>query len=180
MNGNFTQIGIATAEGMYQGRHTVFVVELFGTPASPDAFTMPVKVPTTTTPKPVLKKVSTTTSTTAKQTVLAESIAPPITDANGNSQIFISVEKKSAPASSTNPKSYSSFFEKMLVSPNKILTSIYLILAILITIVLALMVFVEIRSRHPRMILLALGLLVIIAGLWYIYQFVLFSPLAIV
>ncbi len=32
MNGKFTEIGIATAEGTYQGRKTVFVVQMFGTP----------------------------------------------------------------------------------------------------------------------------------------------------
>jgi uncharacterized protein YkwD len=30
---NYTEIGIATAEGVYQGRKTIFIVEFFGTPA---------------------------------------------------------------------------------------------------------------------------------------------------
>ncbi len=33
LNGNFTQIGIATARGRYQGYDTTFVVEMFGNPA---------------------------------------------------------------------------------------------------------------------------------------------------
>ncbi len=33
MNGNYTEMGVATAEGMYKGRATTYVVELFGTPA---------------------------------------------------------------------------------------------------------------------------------------------------
>lgn len=33
LNGDFTQIGIATAKGEYKGRETVFVVQMFGTPA---------------------------------------------------------------------------------------------------------------------------------------------------
>lgn len=32
LNGNFTEIGIATAQGMYQGRETTFVVQAFGAP----------------------------------------------------------------------------------------------------------------------------------------------------
>ena len=32
LNGDFTQVGIATARGMYQGQETVFVAEEFGTP----------------------------------------------------------------------------------------------------------------------------------------------------
>ena len=33
MNGNFTEIGIATAEGMYKGRMTTFVVQFLGRPS---------------------------------------------------------------------------------------------------------------------------------------------------
>lgn len=33
MNGNYTEIGIGTAEGEYEGFSTVYVVQLFGTPA---------------------------------------------------------------------------------------------------------------------------------------------------
>lgn len=35
MNGNYTEIGVGTAEGEYNGYPTVFVVQLFGTPAEP-------------------------------------------------------------------------------------------------------------------------------------------------
>ncbi len=34
LNGKFTEIGIATAQGVYQGRATTFVVQVFGKPAS--------------------------------------------------------------------------------------------------------------------------------------------------
>lgn len=34
VNGNYTEIGVGTAKGVYQGFDTVFVVQLFGTPAS--------------------------------------------------------------------------------------------------------------------------------------------------
>ena len=33
LSGNFTEIGIATAQGMYQGRETTFVVQAFGAPS---------------------------------------------------------------------------------------------------------------------------------------------------
>lgn len=35
MNGNYTEIGVGTAEGTYEGFPTVYVVQLFGTPAAP-------------------------------------------------------------------------------------------------------------------------------------------------
>ncbi len=35
MNGNYTEIGVGTAEGTYEGFKTIYVVQLFGTPAAP-------------------------------------------------------------------------------------------------------------------------------------------------
>ena len=35
MNGNYTEIGIGTAEGEFEGYKTVYVVQMFGTPAAP-------------------------------------------------------------------------------------------------------------------------------------------------
>ncbi len=40
MNGKYTEIGIGTAKGTYKGSPTVFVVQLFGTPAVPDVLTV--------------------------------------------------------------------------------------------------------------------------------------------
>lgn len=49
VNQNYTEIGVGTAKGMFEGKETVFVVQLFGTPAAPIQ------------PKPVISKVSTPT-----------------------------------------------------------------------------------------------------------------------
>jgi uncharacterized protein YkwD len=35
LNPNFTEIGIATSTGIYEGRSAIFVVQMFGTPLSP-------------------------------------------------------------------------------------------------------------------------------------------------
>jgi hypothetical protein len=143
MNNDFTEIGIATAEGMYQGKKTVFVVQMFGRPAKK---TIPVAVTETV-------KKSTPPPAVNSQMVLAESVSPDVT--------------------------YSSFVDRVVVSPGKTLSLAYLIISLLIFIGLVLMIFIEIKRQHPRMILLALGLLIVILGLLYIYRFVLFSPLII-
>lgn len=41
MNGKYTEIGVGTARGTYQGYPTVFVVQLFGTPVAPVAVAEP-------------------------------------------------------------------------------------------------------------------------------------------
>ncbi len=49
VNGNFTEIGVGTAKGEYEGYDTIYVVQLFGTPAAA--------------PKPVVKPVVAAAST---------------------------------------------------------------------------------------------------------------------
>ncbi len=44
MSKNFTEIGIATAEGMYNGRNTIFVVEFFGKPLNIKTKEEPAKI----------------------------------------------------------------------------------------------------------------------------------------
>ena len=174
MNSNFSEIGIATAEGMYQGKITTFVVQLFGRPAEKEAIIVKVsKVSTTTNTTVVKPKANSETilSETASSEVLAE-------DGNGTDEIFISVEKKSADATSSDLK-YSNFFERITLSPNKFLSFAYSIIAVIILITLSFMVFIEVENRHPRHILVAVGIIIIITGLLYIYRNLLFYPVII-
>ncbi len=152
MNGNFSEIGIATAEGMYQGKRTTFVVQLFGRPASK---TFIPKVIASTTP--VKAKVA-TVATTSK--VLAESVSA--------NEMFISVEKESAPVSEANVQ-YSNSIERLASSPSKILEIAYLAIALLIIISLISLIFADVRNHNPRAVWLNIGLLFVITGLLYIY-----------
>lgn len=174
MNSNFTEIGIATAEGFYQGRRTVFVVQLFGTPAEKETIIPKVVVPTT--PK-------TQTKTTAKiattSTVLSESVSSVVLAENGTNELYVSVEKKSA-VSTTSKLNYSNFVEKIIMSPNKFLGFVYFAIILVLIIGLLTSIFIEIKKQHPRYILMGFGLLFIVLGLLYIYQYVLFAQISIV
>jgi hypothetical protein len=60
LNKNFTEIGVATAKGKYQGRDTIYVVQFFGTPASSkiaEEIVEPVKPITPVVSKPVVDEV---------------------------------------------------------------------------------------------------------------------------
>jgi len=52
VNNNYTEIGVGTAKGTFDGFSTVFVVQLFGTPAAPVAAVVPEPAPVVT-PAPV-------------------------------------------------------------------------------------------------------------------------------
>ena len=176
MNKNFTEIGIATAEGMYEGRRTVFVVQLFGRPAAPTKVTP--SVPTNTKPKPIPKTEGGVVAGVS-QAVLSESVSTQ-SETSDETELFISVKKESTSIGTTTNLKYSNWFEKLLMSPKKWLSLSYLILSSLIILGLILMIFIEIKRQQWRYIFLGVGLLAIIIGLLYIYESVLFAPLLIV
>lgn len=170
MNGNFTEIGIATAEGMYKGRKTTFVVQFFGRPTQNENVVaiknnIPTIRPTVSTSSPKI------ISTIASSSVLG---------ASGENELYVAVENKVAgEAASTSPIKYSNWIEKLILSPNKILSTVYLIIAVIIIIGLLLMIFIEVRKQHPLYILLWIVILLLMLALLYIYQSVLFGPLLI-
>lgn len=61
MNGKYTEIGIGTAKGTYKGAPTVFVVQLFGTPAS----ALPVAEPLAPAEERVVSQIVTVSSPSA-------------------------------------------------------------------------------------------------------------------
>jgi hypothetical protein len=175
MNGNFTEIGIATAEGVYQGRQTTFVVQLFGRPAVKE---IPlVEKPTKTTTNITTK----TQSTQAK--VFSTIASSSVLGASGENDLYIAVENTDAPAITnihTDTKtSYSTVVEKVLVSPSKSLSIVYLAIILIVLLGLVLLVFIEIKKQHPPAIFLAVLLLVFICTLLYLYQSVIITPLLI-
>lgn len=71
VDGKFTEIGVGTAKGRYDGHRTVYVVQLFGTPA----YVPPTPTPTAVTPSasPALASAAETTPTVAPAETPAES-----------------------------------------------------------------------------------------------------------
>ncbi len=70
MKGDFTEIGVGTAEGRYDGYKTIYVVQLFGTPAASAAIPEPVAQPE---PAPSHTPTPTPAPIVAAETTVAES-----------------------------------------------------------------------------------------------------------
>jgi hypothetical protein len=189
LNGNFTEIGIATAQGVFEGRSTIFVVELFGSPAAQQvAIEAPIVTPISTSTLPKEKTLASkitirTTAPTSTASVLSTIASSSVLGESGKSELFIAVQKESAavPLTSVNAEfSFASLVKELATSPKKLLSFIYLILASLITIALVFMIFIEIRRQHALHVFYAAALLLLITILFYLYQSVLFAPLLIV
>lgn len=188
LNSNYTQIGIATAQGNYQGRPTVFVVQLFGKPPAAKPAPTPVVA---TAPKPAPAPAPTQEPSAEP----VEVVAPAQVAANQFNSVAVAgaetqnaavpnaskpVTQPAAPITAaptaTAPaatagstaqtgESQSNLVQRMFAAPRLTANIVYIILAVLIFLALMLNIFVKMSVQHPQlvlnglMILLALGTL---------------------
>ncbi len=186
LNGKFTEIGIATAQGTYNGQATVFVVQMFGKPAQtkkPSVVITPKpKAPATTTIATNVLGATTTASTspsnskkntigvlgeTAPETVLAESVV-------SGTEMFVAIESTDPPEvvsdSTPKPVQNAGMKEKFLTSQKRILVIGFEILAGLVILAIALLIGIEIKRQHPRNVIAGIILLLFIIVLLYLSQ----------
>lgn len=178
MNGNYTEIGIATAHGTYKGREVIFVVQEFGRPSlvaqrlPSEQLTVktdevipatPKAVLGTTTPKPVITKkqtipkpvivqksvhVSTTTIVAAEPVQVSTT-----TIVAGAETTKLDITMVSSPqAMNTAPEKAPSKMDTLIASPRQLTTAIYLILTTILLLALGLAVFIKVRIQHPHII----------------------------
>ena len=180
MNGNYTEIGIATARGMYKGKEAIFVVQEFGRPSiiarqieiassTVTALTKLITqndVTTEPTPAPVIREVSVTPSTTprvlALETVqgaaepqeeeIVQPIIPTRTVVAGAETEKLDTEKDVVLAPTSNSGNQATRIEELVASPRSIANSIYLFLGGLLAFALALAIFIRIRIQHAHII----------------------------
>ncbi|MDO8523406.1 MAG: CAP domain-containing protein [bacterium] len=146
LNKNFTEIGIATSKGFYQGHETTFVVQLFGRPLPVYQLNPPAKVQPT--PLPTKTPMPSPTPQVAGEDVQI------VAQNTGENSLYIEVKKAN--------------LYKILSSPNESLVYLYMILGAFVGLALIIMVAVEIKHQHPRHILYGLLLLLLIGGLIYL------------
>ncbi len=175
----FTEIGIGTAHGVYQGRETTFVVQLFGTPAlrqkSILAPAVAQGVAEEAGGQPVVAEDAKVLVPIASTSVLGE---------NRSNEMFVAVEQKIAGQRQTAGAESAMFFvsvvKKALTSPGTTLRTVYSWLAFLITIALIFTIFAEMRREHFFHVFLGVFLLVLMGALLYLYQSFILAPLLIV
>lgn len=165
LNKKFTEIGIATLKGIFNGRETVFVVQFFGKPLV--SATLAASAP----------------SDLAKPIELAPKIVAEAVPAVLSNDLFISVENSEeseggeavlsvakAEAASQRQNLVSVIFET-LSSPRTLLFYSYLFLSVLVFLSLAFVVFIETARRHTRHIVYGAFLLLLSLGAFYVAGF---------
>ncbi|OGG60150.1 hypothetical protein A2765_01105 [Candidatus Kaiserbacteria bacterium RIFCSPHIGHO2_01_FULL_56_24] len=130
VNPKYTEIGIAVATGMYQGREAVFAVQMFGRPKM-EAAAKPAALPPA---RPVAQAASSSTSVLGESTAVAE---PVHVDDDGDASIII--EKKDIP-----------FWGFLLAQPKTMLRDAYYLIGLLLLAGLFFDMEWEVHKHHMR------------------------------
>lgn len=147
MNGNFTEIGIATAVGEYKGKKTTFVVQMFGTPRAVAAAPAPIRTVVPENPEePAVAVVE------AEEANVLGSVAPEV------------------------PR-YATPVETLASSPETLLRVFYLLCALVILVALLAATELEFKKHHFRHVAAAAFLLILMVGLTIAADRFLFAPI---
>lgn len=185
VNPKYTEIGIATAPGRYKGDNTMYVVQMFGRPrtavAAPvaEAPLQPAENQIAQANEPInepdnvlgeetaVKEVQ--ASAEAEQPAAAPVVSEPteeefmeFTDPEATPAEISETETSPAPAQSV--PEYTTWFERLIVSPSAVVQDLYMLLFAIVVFSLILKIFIEIRLQHPKNIAYGLLLLLVIFG----------------
>lgn len=164
LNPNYTQIGIATAPGNYQGAPTVFVVQLFGRPAVPKPAPIPPVAAATPAPAPQPAPRPVVQTAPAPQPVVppqqnfvavegaAETVPPEEAPAMAAPEATV----PAAPVAGTTQAAMepqSNLVQRIFAAPRLTANVIYIALAILILLALILNIFTKMSVQHPQLVL---------------------------
>lgn len=194
MSSHFTEIGIATVDGIYQGRPTTYVVQMFGAPAI-----APVKAqaPVTSPKAPVKKQTTTlvkTIPTVASPTKIA--LAPAVKGESvteeeevkletiADTKEFVAVKNTEVVGNTAEQVpptqiKYSKWSDKFLFFAPTYVDRIYVILISIVLLALLGMTVIEVRRQHPKNIMYGALLVVIMFSLMYINKTAFAEVLAI-
>jgi uncharacterized protein YkwD len=161
LDGNFTQIGIATAQGTYQGHPTTFVVQMFGTPSPTSAPVATVR--TITSPTEPTAPALATTKAVAAVAVAPKAVATTVARVLGTQ------------ADSILPPPPASWWQHLLASPKTMLQYAYYGLAGAILVLLAFVTELEFHRRHMRHLVAVAILFALMAGLFVLADVTFFS-----
>ena len=181
MSGNYTEIGIATARGTYKGKEAIFVVQEFGRPSlvaretTKSAAVVSVASSSTPTPVPQVKAIakSPTTPTPPKSPVVTPKpsvVSPPVASSSplptpppaslAASSSVVVAGAQTAKLDTATPAASAPILEPvetsvlntLLASPRQATTTIYFLLASLLSLALGLAIFIKIRIQYPHII----------------------------
>lgn len=149
---DYTEIGIGVANGVYQGRNTVFVAQFFGTPFA---------IASTPTTATSIENKPAPTPKVEPKTIEEEEETPPIVDTEvvvneEPEDILVLGEESIQPVltktTTIERNVFASIFENILTSPRQSIGYMYGLLAVLFLLSISLGFLIRGELRHPKML----------------------------
>lgn len=166
LNANYTEIGIGTATGSYEGYDTVFVVQLFGAPAAAPVANTPAEID-----QPIASEVTESGTPTVAGTEAPEenvSVTPEGTVVYESFAATSDPEAKPAAVEIPEPER-SSFLGRLATSPRLFLQIAYSLIGLFVALALTLAAILEWRRHHPIQIAYSVALLLFMVTLFRIH-----------
>lgn len=165
LNKKFTEIGVATAKGVFNGRETVFVVQFFGKP-------LVLATPAASAPNYIAKPIEPAPKIAAEAvpSVLSNDlfIAVENGEESEKSEEVLPVTRAEAVSQRQN---LGAILFEAVSSPRTLLFYSYLFLSLLISISLAFVILIEAACKHTRHIVYGAFLLLLSLGAFYVANF---------
>lgn len=188
LNGKFKEVGMATVEGRYKNSETIFVVQMFGTPAK--ALSQTNKSPVTASPTSALSTGSSTTvavntvpqvkgettNNVVPTTTLSDSTSSSvgfneptiIALSDSNDVAIVKNTDNVTPLEITMVENYETpWYGKFLFNGSSYIDILYKILCVIVVVALFTMIFIEVRRQHYKHIAYGVILLLVIVILMY-------------
>ena len=188
---NYTEIGIATARGLYKGKEAIFVVQMFGRPSF-----IARQIDSIRTTENTLRNIDTldiasnkrntarikstehasrqsreASSTVNKATVVAGAetqklnVVASLSMTGAAADYHTPGDSATSTKLSDNKEKRPTTLETLITSPRQAAGTIYLLIAVIVTLALGLAIFVKIRIQHPHIIANGILLLAITIAL---------------
>ena len=174
LNGKYTEIGIATAKGKFNGKKTTFVVQMFGSPKTTFKIVDQISV----SGEEIISTSTPTTSAITTQVLGAETsyVEFKSEEISTGTNTPVVVQQINV----ETPIEYASRSQELLASPGTLLKTTYGFLAVIILFALTLFIGIELKIRHPKNVAYGFLLLIIMGSLFWLYQYGLFSHIIVV
>ncbi|HXK40286.1 MAG TPA: CAP domain-containing protein [Candidatus Paceibacterota bacterium] len=187
LNGKFSEIGIAAVRGEYRGKKTIFVVQMFGTPAkvasaaAPAPVVVPVAPEAPAQAEPVVAGAATETAPPPVATIVEYAPPePPTKLVKEEMTAYVEGAIQETPPEHVSKLERVGPLESMVARPRAVVSWIYLLIGLLVSFVLLLMVLKQVHHDHPRSIGYGCALLALIVLLSYFNWLLLSADLIIV
>ena len=170
VNENFTEIGIAISQGSFEGKQTIFVVQMFGKPRKVLASNQIPSEAFVEEGEDVEIEEIVIEDEEDKKTIIAQVLENPDLEVLGEDVVLdeSNTQNENLGLNPNYAPAYSTLFERLSVSPTLLLTIVYIALIVVVIFLAVLAIIVETRKHHYSHIIYTVGLIILILILYFI------------